>query len=634
MHVTWQTRLQQQPHLKTIENWPTLDRETIQPEKRRQFVRNLSIVSQVLHGHSYRDVAQKNGVSISFVSKLLHRALAGDESKNPALSAALVPHTRLIKSRRRATLPSFTDKTGSRCAFQHLLLNVPNLRIALDKVIKAHIGDYRQGQNLKPKAFHEEFLRLLADAHWPRSAYPYTETLCGYESARQYLHRRTNELLIKQTARRQPKREIRARAMVKRVYQEIQLDEQRFDLYASVGFEVGGDLKAIPVSRVSLVLALDVATNCILSYSLALTAAPNQDDILECLGKLHKPWQPRDLVTPGLSYPPGAGFPVGIVHGAENLAPGEFRLDNAWAHSANTIRHYIAESLGATLNLGIPASPKQRNWVEYAFKLASDQAHRFVSTSGSHPNDPKKQSKKNSKKPPIINLLTVEEYLDVLFATHNATPKPFLEGASPLEIIQEQIQTKYLPVLSELAVKSLNVLTDTKTVTVRWDKSGFRLPHINFAGVRYRGDGLAQSDLVNQKIRIQIDRKDIRHVTAYTLLGEKLGTLDAPRSWQRFAHSLRTRKLIFDYTKSRRRKIQDQHADFFAYLLENKELPSTALEIVRVYREATQNQGVKLIPLAEETVHEGSTRSETSANNDQEFPDWTPDFSGIEDDDL
>jgi|KBSSwiStaDraftv2_1062776.scaffolds.fasta_scaffold01325_18 hypothetical protein len=69
------------------------------------------------------------------------------------------------------------------------------------------------------------------------------------------------------------------------------------------------------------------------------------------------------------------------------------------------------------------------------------------------------------------------------------------------------------------------------------------------------------------------------------MTGEYLGELRAPLSWQRYPHSVTTRRHIFAMAKKARLALPDPLGGYFAAVLQNRQQPSQALEMVRVYRE-------------------------------------------------
>ena len=102
-------------------------------------------------------------------------------------------------------------------------------------------------------------------------------------------------------------------------------------------------------------------------------------------------------------------------------------------------------------------------------------------------------------------------------------------------------------------------------------------------------------------MEIRFDYRDIRVLRVYTLTGEYLGEVRAPRPWQRYAHGVKTRQYIHKYCSVNKRKMKDPLSEFFWLQLQRKNQPKAALEIVRLYREYTAFPP-KLFEEQEETV--------------------------------
>jgi hypothetical protein len=388
------------------------------------------------------------------------------------------------------------------------------------------------------------------------------------------------------------------------------------------------NLCPLRVSRVSLIIAVDVGTQVVLSYVVVLNRASNQQDILDCLAGIYKKWRQKSFVTPGLEYGPKDGFPGGnLFDETSSPAIGDLQLDNALAHIANRVRVYVTTVIGSTYNLGLPASPKTRNWVEYAFKILTNDAHRFKSTTGSSPTDPKKESRHNAKHPPLISVTALEETIEVLLAHHNGRRKANLGGSSPLETMQHQLDHAFIPRLTSDQCKAISSPAYVLTVLVHFKADDNRAPYIDFHYLRYSGKCLHDPKILNQKVDIHVNKDDLRRVDVYKD-GKFLGVALAPKSWQRFAHSYRTRTYIFKLIRSHKMSERgDPLVNYFNLLLLNKTLPKQALEIVRVYREFTSGTGPQFVPGIATIENLENENFEDIESN--EFEPWNPSLSGF-----
>lgn len=613
--MKWRERLAMDPSLRDIQSWPLIDSGTLPRQYRQRFTRNRAIIARVITGVSIKSVAHDFHVSTNFVSRLATRALAGE---SPALTEGLIPYKRVHRHQRRAPLASLDASSGSQNAFQHLLNSIPGMRDQLDRMLSLRLKDKPNAQVQSVAAFFGEFKRLLLAAQWPTDCYPYTTSSFAYESIRRYYHARLGALRLQ--LMKKPNREIVTRTPIYRALKSIQIDAQRTDVNTSIHIQLDQEVAPLRISRATLIKAIDVHTHCILGYTLVLSKDPNQDDLLSLFDTMSQQWQPMTLATPGLAYFPGSGFPSMWGDHFLHTAFDEVNLDNALIHLAETVRQHVCDQMGATLNLGLPKMPKGRNLIESAFAMANRRAtHRLPSTTGSHPHDPIKESTKNYKKPPVISLRMLEEILSVIIAEHNARPRAELNNETPLHAFQRQINEHYVRFRPEYYHTSISPFESEKVCSVIFLTKEKRRPFIRFAHLRYQGNCLDNPHLLYQKVRIRYDRRDVRAVLAYTLGGQYLGELYAPKSWMRFAHSLSTRRIIIKAMKEWRYHSPDILAEFFHQLSLQKETPSAALELVRITREAQ-----RIVPvigaLADQKWQSGESTSSQIENAVNEPP--------------
>ncbi|MBT8141797.1 MAG: hypothetical protein KJO88_05490 [Gammaproteobacteria bacterium] len=621
--MNWKERLEREPRYKDFNEWPYIDPFRLPKGKQKRYLRNRKILSRVLSGASHNSVALECMVSSSYISYLLNRSLGGFEDIQPHLTSALIPNVRLRQGQRKLPFSQLSEPRGTRGSFNLLLNKVPNLEKNLNNMLEAFVRDKRHGQNLTPKIFHSEFIRILRENNWPQTHYPFDQERLAYESCRKYFHQKLNSLLIPKA---KPKRVISSTTTSNRAYSEIQIDSQTLDLNTSIYLDINGTITPIRLSRLTLFLAIDVSTDCWLAYHLCLSNCPTQQDLLHLLNNIHQPWQKLELLTPGLEYKQGACLPTGLGEVFTNLGVGMIRLDNALCHLANSVSDYICNHLNATLNLGLPAQPKGRNVVEHAFNLINEFTHRFPSTTGSHPKDALKESSKNRKQPPVITLNAFKEMLSVIITAHNATPQNRLHGYTPLESLRNAFDSEILLINYSSIEHRKNPFLRQKIVTVRWIKKENRRPHVNFETLRYTGECLSSEKLVSKKIIIEYDIRDIRKISAFTLSGNSLGTLFAPKSRQDKPLSLQTFKCIRKFTRKHRTSGIDPLGSYYAWLLENKELPKHATELIRIYEECySQQNNFTNEHFATNNQHSNEQENPiTNSRHRSAIPAWSP----------
>jgi putative transposase len=581
VQLTWQARLAQQPSLLDMGEWPVIDALSLPRVKRRQFLRNQRMIAQALAQIPLNVIAADFNVTPALVLHWLNRALGGDEEAPPALTRALVPSERLHPNRRRQQLGTLLKSQGHTCSFGHLLTVVPGLEDYLHQLLKKFCNRSRTGQNLKVSTFHKAFLRYLRQSHWPADTYPFTVTSQGYESVRRYFHRELDRLRLPREARRV----IAPTDKPVGIFQEVQIDEHTVDCHGAVIVELHQQWEPLRVSRVTLIAAREVTSGAILGALLVLDSSPCADDLLTLLALFTRPWEPRPLSAPGLAYPPGDCMPTALGEAFLRPAYGIFRFDNALIHRALAVRDYICDRLGATFNLGLPRYPLARVLIETAFKDLNLTIHRFPSTTGSYPTDPLKEPLHHRKKPPAVSIKVLEEAIQVHMATLNVRPQGNLGGASPIDLLRDQMAHHWVPLRPDCALEHRDPMVGSREVPVHYTARHQRRPWVNFEYLRYDAPGVLSPELARQKIRIEFDRRDLRQLKAFTLRGEFLGILNAPATWQRFPHTLSTRKMIMKLVKQGLIQSDDPFAGYYDHLLHHRTLPAQALELVRVHRE-------------------------------------------------
>lgn len=581
MYLNYKKRLELDPGLKDIKSWMTIDLSSLPEAVRDLAIKYYLIVKMFLDDQKIKDVAKEYNTSPSSVIRILNRVFSGEHNQPPALTKGLIPHARLRKSIRRSELSEFGNDLGAQCSFEALLRMLPGLDDYLRKVVKAYVNKRRYGENLTIKSFHGLFLRYLSDHNWPRDKYPFDQKKQGFESLRKYYHYLVAEASIPKSNTAK----YLSRFPIKHAYSEIQIDSQTLDIHVSAYFDFNGMITPQRLSRVTLFIAIDVATDCILAYKVCYTESPTLNDLLDLLGLINMKWQPRKLTTPGLAYTPGACLPSSLSRSHQCAGIGIVSMDNAKCHHSKTIHDYVCNEMGACLKYGLPAHPKTRHVVEYAFKRLNEHIHRFSCTTGSSPVDPKRESMQNAKKPPVISIQALEDILSVVLTHHNTQPQNRLLGHSPLSMIEYQMSNCLLRINHHIVQNQPNPHFREKRVKVCWSVKEKRIPYVHFEGLRYSAPNVLDHTTINKQIIVKFNSKDIRQLEAFTLNGERLGTLNAPKSWQLYEHGIDSRKFILGLVRDKKISGHDPLHGALAYLYKHKELPKEALSLTRLYLE-------------------------------------------------
>lgn len=618
MYLTWRERLNQSPEWGNIEAWPRIDIQTLPEKTRSGFLRNFAVVKQILDGHPLTATAHKFDLNPSRVSQLLSRALAGEDDEFPPLTSGLIPFQRLASSKRRLPLPELGTRGGNANAFQHLLHTVPGLQKHLDALIKSAARPRKHEQFSTVQSCHKSFIDYLQGANWPLNRYPFSTRSLAYEAVRRYYNRRLADFTLPSP---RATRVIRGDLTKQHALEYVEIDGHQVDLTTQVYLVMDDVEIPLPLPRVHLYCAVDIASDMILAAHVSLSKTPNQFDLLFLLERMVGLAPARALLTPGLTYPPKPFAVVDLPDYCQTLAPDTIKLDNAYAHHALRVREFICNRLGATLSLGIPAAPKSRQAVEYAFKRIAEMEHRFPSTTGSHVRDRRRQ--KRLAKAPMLNLKTFEETIEVFVAEHNQRQQARLGGLSPIQWFENNIGQRCPRLLpSELRYDG-NPFQQTKVVPVKCNLKERRLPYVNFFGDRYSSPELRALRPLPKTVTVTYDWRDIRCIKAYTSAGQPLGEMRGPRSWMHFPHSVLTRRHIRDAVKAQRFKDRDPLGGYFKYLVENKHIPKFAQELIRVYREFSPEGNPIDVPVAESRIKPHGQLSQLGR-----FKPWSPRIAG------
>ena len=624
MRLTWQQRLEQQPSLLNLREWPVIDPLNLPMPKRRQFLRNQKIVAQALQQVPLKAIASQFHLHPSHITHLLNRTLGGEDDRLPPLTQALIPNHRVNSSRRRKALDTLALPAGSANSFNHLLEVVPGLKTYLDKLMRLFVRRHARGQNLRVATFHKAFLRFLRQVQWPADCYPFTVASLGYESVRRYFHRR----LVVLSAPKESTRIILPGMKPVSIFEEIQIDEHTVDCHGSIVLVLNNQWEPLRLSRITLIAARDVASSCVLAVLLVLSRSPTKEDLLTLFQLMTQPWQSAPLATPGFTYPPGIAMPTALGNDFLRPALGIIRFDNAMVHRAVAVRDYVCDVIGATFNLGIPKYPLARVLIESAFKDLNLTVHRFPSTTGSNPVDPVKEPAHLARKAPLISLKALEDTIHVHVAHMNQKALGNLGAVSPINVMQAQMANHWIPLRPECCLQHNNPMIGRDQVKVHYSVSEHRRPWINYAYLRYDAPHVLTPDMKGKTIWIEFNRNDVRELTAISDTGEHLGMLQAPAPWRRFPHSLTTRKFIQELIKAGHVKAEDPFGSYFDYLLAHRALPTEALELVRVSREFGAYSQPE--PPEKKTAMTSSQRSQVAPRKSKaatsSIPDWSTDM--------
>ena len=302
------------------------------------------------------------------------------------------------------------------------------------------------------------------------------------------------------------------------------------------------------MSRIWLLVIIDVATRVVLGYHLCLNSEYSSFDVLKCIENAIKPKEKINLTIPNLKYPDNGGFHSLAIPETQWAIWYEFLYDNAKANLATSVTDVLTNKIGCAVNAGPVATPERRGIVERFFKTLEDYGfHRLINTTGSNIYDPKrKDAEKNAIKYEIEES-EIEQITEILIANYNNTNHSGINGFTPIELMQQRIEERgFLPhIMNEYDRNDMTFCQLKTTRKINGNKDKGRRPYIYYEGVEYRNEVLSQSvNLIGHKLTLLVNINDLRFIKSYLPDGSELGILTAKGKWSIKPHTLKMRKEI------------------------------------------------------------------------------------------
>ena len=568
--------------LKNLTIWATVKTDGWTEAQRVRFEKFEGAIGKYFAGARVKDICLEFGISRQELHRALRRCLQEHADGRIYGWRGLIHYARqkAYVRTKPVTPHSRRQKGGDTGAFTQFLKRNPDIEEGIKKRFYKELGDESVDE---PRIPLTAILNWLIDACKRKGLTARDYPLCTESLARTALWRYLNTLIAQDTQRavtarfgkdaaRRWRRTGHGRVTVKatRPYQRIEFDGHRIDAscVVLVPHILGGYVKRL-LQRLWLLVIIDSFTRAILGYHVSLNFEYTADDVLLCVKNALTPWTPKDLSIPGLTYAQDAGFPSGI----ENLrwvTFEEFAYDNAKSNLAKRVVKKIATVAGCGINPGPVESPERRPLIERLFQTLEEAGyHRFPSTSGSSPKDPRRSNPKKAAEAFEITLDHVMEICELVVTRYNATPHAGIGFHSPLDLMKlfAEDETRLCNTIPEERRHNLGLLDLEFTRTVRGNVKEGRRPYISCEGARYRNDVLANNvDLIGTKLTLIMNPDDARSVTAYLPSGAEFGGLTANSFWGITPHTLETRKAILKLQKKRLLYLSENQDPITAYL--------------------------------------------------------------------
>lgn len=587
-----------------LSTWPDVARELLPPGAIERYDRlKAAIVRLVTDRISHVAAARIANVDTKEIPRVLDRCF------QTAPDGRIYGFRTLVKGLRQKDYERRRETQGGTAGLLALLFD------QYPKVKKDVLARYKKHEPLN--AIHREMLKALATAGVAPFAYPFNTSRKGREALRLYLKR-----YQKASRGEPPEPEIeppKPKRTIIRPYQRVEIDAHRCDAIFVITVEgPDGVPRVVTLERIWLIVLIEVASRAVLGYALSLNRQCGIEDVLAAVQRAVVPMPRLDLTIPGLVYDPDAGFPNQLLTVCAYRLFDTLALDNALAHLSDRLHQRLNEGTQCTINLGRAGDCDARPFVERFFgTLTARGMKRMPSTTGSGPNDPRRNNPEEKAERYEFQFSEAEQLLDVLMANYNAEVHSGI-NCVPLDYLRRyhrEIPAIYRTVpAAEREHWSLKHMWVDATIRGK-DKT----PYVQYQGVEYRNQALISNPgLIGKKVSLRVNLDDLRVIEIF-LNGGSLGKLRAAGRWALTKHSLKTRQLILKLVKDKEIHLDGQDPVVATTQhLERKAASNrkAANQLERLRRETGESPAEPKDEASKENTPSNGSRPETD--------DWVP----------
>lgn len=558
-----------------LADWPTVDSRALPHAKAAVLRARAAAATAYSRGQPLVDIESETGVHRATLLRLIARALRPHPDGRLWGFRALVPQTHVRAYERSATPRVLVNaKAGNAGAFSQLLMRHPALAKQLrtevtEGNVKLQPGGERgrlSGLQGAIGRFQKSCRELgLTGADYPlnqqdKAVRSLARTLRAWIDDNVALAARASGTRIKPTsALRQSTR------AVLDAYDTVEFDAHKLDLRLKVILErdpLGGE-HSVEIERVWLLVVIDVATRCVIGWSLGLGRECDRFNAIETLKRAVVPASVPDLTLPGLRLLPSGGFVSVAIPQTAFACWRQIRRDNARAHLAATSLDVLCDTLGCTADFGPAYEPDDRPFVERFFGTLTATLSRRLP--GAIPPRGRQDqalaiARRRQKEASLQMVVTSQELKELLEHTiwnYHGTPHAGLGGLTPLEMMRRHVlgidrPPVRLRILPALLREQPQLLHDPVSCRVRGQLARGERPYVTYMHVRYTSTQLSKRPgLVGQLLHVHADPQDLRQVIVTTSSGEIMEPLLASGPWRDHAHSLWLRRAFFKAKRQR-----------------------------------------------------------------------------------
>jgi putative transposase len=560
----------------SLDDWPDVDARAL-PEPGRSIFRARRTAVELYSkgGETLERVAAETGLHRAALFRLIDRALCPHPDGRLWGYRGLVPHTRVQAYERTATPRVLVHvKAGNAGVFAQLLQRHPSLAKQLrEEATSGRVylqASGRRGRLAGLKAAVGRFHNACRELGLGGGDYPLNQQDMAVRTMARALRAALDDNFMRSAraagTRIKPASALRrsTRAVLE-AFDTVEYDAHKLDLRLKVVVEqdpLGGE-HSFEIERLWLLAVIDVATRCVLGWSLGFGRECNRFDAIETIKRALVPSGVPEVTLPGLKLMRSGGFVCQVLPQTQFACWRQIRLDNARAHLATTSLDVLCDSLGCTADFGPAYEPDDRPFIERFFGTLTTTLSRRLP--GAIPPRSRQEQEKilqrlRDPKESIGLLVTAQELQELLEVTiwnYHGTPHSALGGLTPLEMMSRHVlginrPAVRLRVLPALLRKQPALLHDPVSCVVRGQVARGEKPYITYMHVRYTSAQLARRPgLVGQSLRIHVDPQDLRQLVVTTGAGEMLDPLLASGTWREHRHSLWLRQAFFKAQRQR-----------------------------------------------------------------------------------
>jgi hypothetical protein len=534
------------PHVSMIgrdlRHWAMPEPGEIKAKHRDNFVRRCGALNALAGGATIRDAARSHKLHRDTVTQDAKRALERLPDGSELGYRACLPwrHRKL-----KADVPDLPITVAPH-ALSKLLLAVPGLA----EITAKYAGALPKGRR-KCRQFDQFFRQWLAEARQATQGrgFPCEAPDSGRRALRQAI-----------AAERRRRREAEAPAIEEEVpritrlgqlfklapLERVEFDAHKIDLDQEIEVPRPDVEDAVPrkVACLTLLVLIDAVSRYLIHYVLLLGAYTHVD-VLRLFHRALRPWRPRELIVPGLEYPPEGtvGLPIDDDVGPRALL---IAGDNAAQHHTETTIANLLQEYGGILHYGKSHVPEARPIVEAFNRRVEEGALRWLP--GGFQPVPLEGPTPTAYGSPRAHPLHWEglcDLMDVLAAGYNVTPHSGLGQRRPVDVLQAHLRGGGWHWRSAGAAQDATRLTTRRLrVTIRGGASTGKAPYIQWEHGIYRSQRLLGArNRVGSTLAAEVDLEDCRFLNVLED-GQLWSRMRALPPWDRTPHDLTLRRHI------------------------------------------------------------------------------------------